>query len=217
MRPEPAIPAIPDARDIARVALKRHDYPAAIRCLKLHLLAHPDDVEAEIELGLAHYLNGDEAAVLEVHDRVADVMTDGAAHTGHLARLWETYRGVVRRLAKAAAILAVATVPLGAAGCPKDDGGGTTPEPPPRRGVVDAAGVPDAAPEPPPQTHLDAGVPDAAPPPPDAKPITRPRPRPPMMLKYGMVRPAYMVRPPVQARYRVVRPPKPKIDPPKKP
>lgn len=175
----------------ARAAMKRYDFPDAIALLDAHLAAHPDDLEAELERGLAYLMAGDEARFTEVHDHLSPRMRAWPPRGGRLQRLWETYRGVIRKLARAAAIVALTTLPLALSGCPK--GGDTTPpdrQPPPVSVDAGATSGPDAGPDaqatpPPPRPEPDAGA-----------AVTPPRP--PM----NVLRPKYGVR----LRYRVVRP-----------
>ncbi len=183
-------------------ALKRHDVSGAIALLDTHLAAHPDDLEAELKRGLAYLMAGDEARFAAVHDRLAPRMRVWPPLGGRLRRLWETYREVVKKFARAAAIVALTTMPLALSGCPKD--ADTTP--PDRQrpsALVDGSA-------PPPVRSVDAGAappPDAAPsrpsPQPDASAAVVPQP-PPMNLvpPMNVLRPKYGVR----LRYRVVRP-----------
>ncbi len=187
-----------DTLKAARAALERYDFSEAIALLDAHLATHPDDLEAELERGLAYLMAGDETRFAAVHDRVEPRLRAWPPRGGRLHRLWETYRGVMRKFAKAAAIVAVATMPLALSGCPKD--AETTPpdrHPPARSVDAGARPAPDAAPT----------APDAAPTAADAGPdatAVRPRPQPDATapVRPVIIRPKYGVR----LRYRVVRP-----------
>jgi len=191
-----------DSLTAARAALKRHDFAEAIALLDAYLAAHPDDLEAELERGLAFLMAGDEARFCAVHNQLSPRMRAWPPLGGRLRRLWDTYRGVARRIARAAAIVALTTMPLALSGCPKD--AETTPsdrQPPP--GLVDGSAPPpvrsvDAVAP----SALDAGV-DAGSPRPDASAAAPPRVPPMNVLPpINVVRPKYGVR----LRYRVVRP-----------
>lgn len=101
-----------DPLTTARAALKRYDFAEAIALLDAHLAAHPHDLEAELERGLAYLMAGDEVRFCAVHDQLSPRMRAWPPLGGRLRRLWDTYRGVVRKIAQAAAIVALTTMPL---------------------------------------------------------------------------------------------------------
>ncbi len=117
MKPTPARPELE--------ALAGQDYGRAIPLLEERAAARPADLEAQLELGLAHMLAGDEAQFAAIHQRVAAKLSATRPPKGRLARLWELSLSYFKRLLQAAAVVAL----LSGAGCEScADGGGSFPK-----------------------------------------------------------------------------------------
>lgn len=199
--PPPLNPSLQTARDALRV----HDYSVAVRRFNEYLETHPDDLEARLELGIALLMAGDDCGFYGIHHELEPVMDRRGRPAGRLARLWEVYCSMVRKAARAAAVVGLAALPLGLAGCPVDKPPPSTAVKPPPAAVEPDAGagapvapMPDAA-APPPATQFDAALATRPVPVPKYGAV-RPHPPPaPIRIKYGVVRP-------IRSKYKVVRP-----------
>ncbi len=207
-------------RKAARAALDRHDFQAAADVLARYLRQHPDDLEAQLEWSLAHYLNGNQQPLIDFYRRRADSFAACPPRQPVLASLWTLCLELIGRWKQAAAIAAVATLPLAATGCAKNTGNLQLHEgPPPAPSVevappADTSSYPLAFPEDegpdepppvvvgpgdePPEVEVEPSEPDPVADAGVPLPIVRP--------KYGVKLPKYGVHRPPYYRYGVMRP-----------
>ncbi len=208
----------------AQAALEQHDFTAATKLLRQHLSRVPDDLEAELELVVAQFMNGNDEPLLALHERVDSTFAAAPPREGRLARLWAVCQQLFRQFQHAAAIATCAAMPL-VAGCDKPADGPAdhpvTVEPSataqPTATATEAAptttetAAPTATPTAEP-TAAPTAAETASPPPATSTlpPVTNTKPATKyavMYPKYGVKRPPaarYMVRP--KMRYRVNSP-----------
>lgn len=122
-------------RAAALQALQRRRYEEAAELLERHLAEHPQDAEAELELGLAEMLLGRREQFAARQRSLAARFAEQGPITRRARQLWLRHVAVADSMAKAAAILVLAGIPATAAGCAKQaptaagDGPVTTAEP----------------------------------------------------------------------------------------
>ena len=200
-------------RQAAQAALEQHDFTTATKLLTQHLVRKPNDLEAELELVVAHFMNGNDGPLVAIHDRVGSALSASPPQEGRLARLWAVCQQLFRQLQHAAAIAACASLPF-VAGCNKPADGPadqtptatvqpTTASP----GDTDTA-TPTATPtaEPTAAPTASETTSEAAPATSTLPPITKTQPA----SKYAVVAPKYGVKArymvPPKMLYRVNRP-----------
>lgn len=101
----------------AREALKQRDFRQAVAGFERHVARNGGDVESELELALAHLLDGNLEGFLELHEKIAPLMERAEPSRGRLARLWNTHKSLIAKAAGTAAALSLATAPLMTSAC----------------------------------------------------------------------------------------------------
>lgn len=127
---------------LARAALREQDYQAAADWFRRHLQRSPDDLEAELELGIAALLGGDERRFHAVYDDAASRLSSSAPAPGRIARLWELYQRLAAKVCRAAAVATMAALPLGTVACNTEE----AVEPEAQSAEADLADPPEASP-----------------------------------------------------------------------
>jgi hypothetical protein len=107
-----------ESKNIGVKALKALEVELAIKSLKKHLESCPQDIEAELELGIAYLLNGDEDRFMTIHQSIAPEVENHNLNEGRLGSIWALSLKMFARVAQAAAIVTLVTMPL-LSGCSK--------------------------------------------------------------------------------------------------
>jgi hypothetical protein len=110
-------------RRAALLALQQGDFTRSIDQLGQHLRHHPQDTEAELELGLAELLSGDREAFITRFQKLTPQLAVAPPTVGRAQRLWVQSRRIANDMARAATILVLAGIPATAAGCAKSPPG----------------------------------------------------------------------------------------------
>jgi hypothetical protein len=139
----------------ARRFLREGSFAEAIACLRTHIASFPDDVEAQMELGLVELLAGHRERFAARVDGLQPRFSIHPPATPRQQSLWDQCRRVREAMTSAAALLTAAGLSATAAGCvtkaPPDPGPSVTVEAPATPPQPEPTAVrptePEAAPE----------------------------------------------------------------------